>query len=140
MIVKSDKQEGNFTLVPNDLIYDNRLSWKAKGLLLYLLSKPPNWKPHPGDLLKQSTDGTDSIKSGMKELRKYGYAEIILKRQQGKFTSREYVIYESPLLNKNFKQENPPEGNSSTSETPSISNTELNNIETNDIDSNNSDW
>lgn len=52
---------------------DPRLSWKAVGLLTYMLTRPPNWEFYKGDLVNRHTDGRDGVKSGLKELRAAGY-------------------------------------------------------------------
>ena len=57
---------------------DPRLSWKAKGLAAYLLSKPPGWKIWTSDLIRRSTDGRDAVLSGLAELEQCGY----LKRER----------------------------------------------------------
>lgn len=57
---------------------DPRLSWKAKGIAAYLLSKPPGWQIWTGDLIRRSTDGRDAVLAGLKELETFGY----LKRQR----------------------------------------------------------
>ncbi len=57
---------------------DPRLSWKAKGIAAYLLSKPPGWQIWTGDLIRRSTDGYAAVLAGLKELETYGY----LKRER----------------------------------------------------------
>ena len=57
---------------------DPRLSWKAKGIAAYLLSKPPGWQIWTGDLIRRSTDGYAAVMAGLKELETYGY----LKRER----------------------------------------------------------
>lgn len=57
---------------------DPRLSWKAKGIAAYLLSKPPGWQIWTGDLIRRSTDGYAAVLAGLKELEAYGY----LKRER----------------------------------------------------------
>lgn len=57
---------------------DPRLSWKAKGLAAYLLSKPKGWRIWTADLIKRSTDGRDAVLSGLAELEAQGY----LKRER----------------------------------------------------------
>ncbi len=52
---------------------DDRLSWKAVGLLTYMLTRPPEWAFYRGDLVKRHSDGRDGVKSGLRELREAGY-------------------------------------------------------------------
>ena len=65
--------KGNFTIVPNGLINNTELSAKAKGLYLYLASKPNTWKFYMDEIKTNFTDGISAIKSGIKELEEFGY-------------------------------------------------------------------
>jgi len=76
---------------------DPRLSYKAKGLHAYLLSKPDDWEVYVGHLAKQATDGKSAVRSGLKELIECGYA--VFKREtddRGRYTSGTYTVYEVP--------------------------------------------
>lgn len=107
----------NFTIVPNEILNDERLSWKAKGLLSYLLSKPDNWEARIEDLYNKSTDGYTSLRSGIEDLIICGYMELknVYNEKDGKFTGRYYEFNEIPLFkdkfrmlenkNKNFKDD-----------------------------------
>ncbi len=67
------KRTRNFTVIPNQMLQDSRLSWKAKGLLTYLLSLPEDWDVYVTHLKTISTDGSDSTVSGMNELMEFKY-------------------------------------------------------------------
>jgi hypothetical protein len=64
----------NFTVIPNCLTEDETLSWKAKGILVYLLGRPNDWEINIPHLSKVSTDGESSTRNGFSELEKAGYA------------------------------------------------------------------
>ena len=70
---KTINKKENFTSIHNKLINDSRISLKAKGIMLYMLSKPENWKYNPKEIAKNSKDGLDSVYSGIKELIEAGY-------------------------------------------------------------------
>jgi hypothetical protein len=73
------------------------LSWKAKGLLGYLLSRPDNWRIIVADLVKQSTDGRDAVYTGLKELINARYIIRERKRlERGRYSSYEYIVLEEP--------------------------------------------
>ncbi len=75
---------------------DKNLSFKAKGLLAYLLSKPDNWKVNINHLAKIGPDGKTSIESGLKELEENKYLYRIKKRnKEGKF-EWESIVSEIP--------------------------------------------
>lgn len=94
-IFKNRKQE-NFTVLDNDMIQNKNLSWKARGILTYLLSLPEDWKVNTKELATHATEGISSLRSGIKELREKGY--IVYKKykdEEGKFV-HEYNIHEFP--------------------------------------------
>lgn len=65
--------KANFTAVPNFVSNDQRLSWKAKGIFLYLASKPNDWQFYMNEIKKNATDGKTSLQTGIKELEELGY-------------------------------------------------------------------
>jgi hypothetical protein len=64
----------NFTVIPNYLTEDPDLSWKAKGILVYLLGRPNDWEINIPHLSSVSSDGESSTRSGFSELEDSGYA------------------------------------------------------------------
>jgi hypothetical protein len=59
-------------------IWDAALSWKAKGILGYIIGKPEGWKVRVADLVTRShgLDGDTAVRSALKELRAAGYAVL----------------------------------------------------------------
>ena len=74
---KTINKKENFTTIHNKLINDSKISLKAKGIMLYMLSKPENWKYIPKEIAKNSKDGLDSVYSGIKELIEAGYVSRV---------------------------------------------------------------
>jgi len=62
-----------YSIICNEAALDPLLSWKAKGILWYLLTKPDGWQCKTSDLTSQSTDGRDSVLAGLKELEQQCY-------------------------------------------------------------------
>jgi DnaD/phage-associated family protein len=94
--IRVEKSTG-YSVINNTGLNDANLSFKAKGILAYLLSKPDNWKCLVGDLSNNARDGRDSIYGGLQELRKYGYMiKRPIRNNQGKVIEWEEVIYETP--------------------------------------------
>lgn len=87
----------DFTTICNTFLRDERLSWKAKGILAYLLSKPDDWKVRVSDLIKRSTDGREKVYAGVNELLTTGYLQRTEVRSKGKIISYEYVLYETGM-------------------------------------------
>ena len=98
--IAKDK-DNPYVMLDKRLLSDKRLSWKAKGILVYLLSKPDEWKVRMTDIVNQSTDGLDAIKSAMRELIEAGY---IYREQHhasgGKWGETTYIVFEIPRTDK----------------------------------------
>lgn len=67
-VIRVKKRPSNFVMMDKTFLEDDRLSYKAKGLLAYLLSKPDDWKVIVGNLVNSSKDGKASVYAGLKEL------------------------------------------------------------------------
>jgi hypothetical protein len=84
---------------------DVALSFEARGVMWYLLSKPGNWQISKAQLMKEGGCGRDKMHRILKELQDTGYLQSDQTRQdEGKFGASEYVLYECP-------QEKPPTEN-----------------------------
>lgn len=87
-------KENPYALVSKECLDDNRLSWRARGLLAYLLGKPDTWEVISEHLKKQASDGARSLRSGLFELQFFGYLEKFVEKDKGKFKQFGYNIYE----------------------------------------------
>ncbi|AXO94313.1 replication protein [Bacillus anthracis] len=97
----------NYTTINNTGLRDERLSWKAKGILAYILSLPDDWVFYMEEISTHAKDGIDSLRVGMKELKKFGYVRRFpVKNEKGKITNWETIIYEVPQV-ENPHMENP---------------------------------
>jgi hypothetical protein len=97
-ILKIEKRDSPFVIMDQRPLNDVRLSWKAKGLLAYLLSKPHDWEVWVKDLVERSRDGKAAVYSALDELTKWGYVERKQQhRPDGTFRSVEYLVREQPL-------------------------------------------
>lgn len=98
----------NYTVINNVGLRDDRLSWKARGLLSYMLSLPDDWIFRDLEITNHAPDGKESTKKGLKELEQYGY---LVKQQsrgeRGKFATNDWLLYEVPLTGLPLT-ENPP--------------------------------
>lgn len=101
-IVRVKKRENPFVMIDKTGLHDVKLSWKAKGLLAYLISLPDDWKVHERELATHSKDGRDSTRAALKELMENGY---VVRRQlrnddegkKGQFAKYETIVYEVPI-------------------------------------------
>ena len=97
-VIRVRKRPNNFVMLDKTFLEDDRLSFKAKGILAYLLSKPDNWKVIVGNLVKYSKDGKSAVYAGLKELKECGYyMKTPIRSEDGRRISRwESTVYEMP--------------------------------------------
>jgi hypothetical protein len=92
------KKEREYVSIANAILQDKNLSWEARGVMAYLLSKPDGWECRNYDLVNQGPAGKHIIQRVMKELQGAGYIHRYQKSDGHKI---EWVteIYETPELN-----------------------------------------
>lgn len=94
MIYKKNKQHG-FVQVDNAPVQQGELSYRAIGILTYLLSKTDDWETSMTNLENHSPkEGKHAIKSGMDELVAHDYAALIPMRDadSGQMLGTRYVV------------------------------------------------
>ena len=101
MIIRTQHNRQNpYAQINKRVLEDDRLSWKAKGVLCYLLSRPDNWKTHVNQLVTVSTDQETSTRTAIAELIKAGYIQRFRRTNaKGVITAWQYVISEDPVEN-----------------------------------------
>lgn len=93
----SKNKENPYVMINKNVMQNDWLSWKARGLMGYLLSLPDDWVIYLEELEKHSQkDGRDSLASGIKELIEHGYIVRETMREKGRFSSWTYTVFESP--------------------------------------------
>lgn len=98
------KYNNKFTIISNNAVQDNRLSWKARGIFTYLWSMPDDWNFYETEVAKHAIDGRDSLRSGLVELKKYGYLKSERERlSNGRLGSSIWILNDNPKS----KVENP---------------------------------
>ena len=128
--IRRAKRKKNFTTVNNEYLQDKSLSWKAKGLITYIMSLPPDWTLNLSDLKNRSKDGRDSTAAGLLELIENGYCNRSMERgESGVFIGCDYAV--SDLKEFEPQTENPfmevPQTENPKTENPITVNPELEN-------------
>lgn len=97
------KDHGNYTNISNVLVRDSRLTWKARGIFLYLWSQADNWQFYVKELLTHAPEGKESLQNGLKELEEYGYLQRINRHsdKSGKFGGLEWILDDNPVDGQN---------------------------------------
>ncbi|HOQ09684.1 MAG: hypothetical protein WBJ34_05120 [Syntrophomonadaceae bacterium] len=101
-----------FTIVPNAIIDDSGISFRAKGIYAYLRSKPDDWEFRVPNIVRAGKEGRDAIQTAIKELEDTGYIERHpRKNDDGCFAGCIWYIYEKPINREsNGLTENPSDG------------------------------
>lgn len=95
------KSSGFFTITNNQLIRDDRLSWKARGIFTYLWSMSDGWDFRVNEVSRHAKDGRDSLRAGLKELEEYGYLKRHYKQSNGgKLDGYEWILNDTPAAGK----------------------------------------
>lgn len=90
--------ESSFTIMPHHIVEHENLSWVAKSILWYLLSRPLDWKVYRAQLAKvykgsKRGNGKDAVDTAFEELIEQRYIIYTANDEStGKFTHR-YDVY-----------------------------------------------
>ena len=100
--------------IPNSILNNPDLSFRAKGLWAYMQSKPDGWSFSVERITQQTREGKSAIRESMKELEKHR----LLRREPtknavGKWNGYNYTLYEKPFADIRLT-EKPSTGNYDT--------------------------
>ena len=95
-------------MIPNALLQDQRLSYRDVGLLVWMLSKPQDWKfSYDGMLAERTTDGKSAVQAGIKNLKAAGYLRIEKQRNKGRLGERIWYVYDEPYTENQYMDNTP---------------------------------
>lgn len=96
-------RRNRFTTVDQQTVNDPRLSYRALGILVWLLDKPDDWTCRSNAIAEDRPEGRDAVRAALNELVDAGYL-VRVKRQdeQGHWITTT-LVYERPQL-----VDNPP--------------------------------
>lgn len=96
-ITRTMPEEG-WVPIANAAVRDDRLSWRARGLLAHLLSYPDGWKTNIDTLVAiaenagGNAEGRDAMRAAMQELEDAGYVTRTRYRDRGRWAVDTEVI------------------------------------------------
>lgn len=110
-IVRGPRPESQFDQIERKTIREERLSYRARGVLFRLLSNIDGFSMTATELANQSVEGRGAILSALKELRAVGY--LVTTRLQDKQArwSTSNVIYDQPQLSSSHVVKKPKSKN-----------------------------
>jgi hypothetical protein len=123
-IVRVLKRENPYVMIERATVQDKRLSWEARGLLVYLLSLPADWDIRVSHLQTEGDAGRDALRAILRELQECGYVSGVGRESQergkrGRFGQADVRVYESPKLNPHHSDASPPSPENPATANPS---------------------
>ena len=99
MTIVRREHRAQFTIVPNAIFRDDRLSIEAKGVLGYLLSRPHNWQVRLDHVGRTLHIGRKKLQRIFRELIGAGYVSREQARTAGahRFSEIDYVVRDVPV-------------------------------------------
>lgn len=96
-IIRSPRPAAAYTVIQNDVLRDPRLSMRALGLLVRLLSRPDNWETNSEALAREFRCGRDQMRGVLRELADAGYMRLekVQDEKTGLWSSR-WVVFDEP--------------------------------------------
>jgi len=98
MIIR-ERRPNRYVIIPNEAVQNHALSFKARGVLAYLLSQPDHWTISGTALAKMAgQDGREAIRTALLELEQAGY--LTRNRVQDPTTGRwgwHQVLHDQPV-------------------------------------------
>jgi len=129
--------EGRFTQFPNSWARDNRIGYRAKGLLILLMSHTDGWRISLEHLVHDSPDGITAIRTAVQQLEEAGYlTRTLVRNDKAQVEASEWVLSDpfelENLTSENLTSENLTSGNLTLKNTniKNTSNKENNNQQT----------
>lgn len=114
-------RKSRFSVVSTEMLERTDMSWKAKGLLCYMLSRPDDWRFSERSLYARFPGGKGLTASGLKELEGLGYLDRGQATDEGgRFSKAVWTVREDPS---EPWSKNPTSGKP-TSENPQLLNTD----------------
>lgn len=102
-IIRAPRPEAGYYALDRKVAEDERLSWAARGLLVFLLVKPDHWRVSIEHLRRQTeaarvATGRDGVYALLGELEAAGYVQRRQARgQDGRLAPVEYLVAEAPV-------------------------------------------
>lgn len=111
MPVFRTEKVSDYAVIAKHHLKNKSLSYKAKGLMTFMLSVPDGWDYSLAGLATLASDGIDGVRSGVRELEKHGYlTRCRIRDASGRLGDIEYTIHEIPQAPLGTDPTKPPRG------------------------------
>lgn len=116
-IKRAPRPKSNFTIIGNAVLRDENLSFRARGVLASILSRPDNWKTTAESLARESKEGRSAILTTLKELEQVGYmTRRKYRNEKGQWVWESYVFDTVQKKPSEPQSNNPSTGNPTSGE------------------------
>jgi len=85
-----------YTSIDRGTLNDKRLSYRARGILAYLLDKPDDWKTNADAIAAAGREGREAVRRALGELEALGYLERRKWRGKSGQWLSEWTVLERP--------------------------------------------
>jgi hypothetical protein len=99
-----DPERKNWTVIGNNVLSDERISYGARGLFAFVFTLPDEWDIVIEYLTKRTTDSRRKVSRMLDELERYGYVEMgeKLRNTAGAFSRKKITFHEKVAKSAKF--------------------------------------
>ncbi|MGW1053560.1 hypothetical protein [Streptomyces sp. NPDC001155] len=84
-----------FTVLPTTTLEDSRLSFRARGILAFLVAKPDSWRVRAESIAAAGKEGVEAVKTALRELKDHGYYRVVTERLKDGTLRRITEVYDT---------------------------------------------
>ena len=95
-IKRAPRPQSHYTIIANDVLRDQNLSFRARGILASILSRPDNWRTDSESLARESKEGRTAILTALKELEAAGYLQRKKSQNDKGHWVTESLVFDTP--------------------------------------------
>ena len=96
-IIRSPRKQRDFTIISNSVCLDQRLTMRALGVLVRLLSRHDNWRTNSEGLAAEFGVGRDAVRGALHELQKAGYIRMHKSQNAAGHWSSSWLVFDEPV-------------------------------------------
>lgn len=95
-IKRAPRPQSHYTIISNEVLRDENLSFRARGILASILSRPDNWRTDADSLARESKEGRTAILTALKELEHVGYLQRKKSQNEKGHWITESLVFDKP--------------------------------------------
>lgn len=95
-----------YATIARETVNDVRLSYRARGVLCWLLDKPDDWSADSESIAAQGKEGRDAVRTALKELERIGYLRRAKRQTDAGLWVTEWTVFERPPGTENQSSDN----------------------------------